>query len=255
MLSLGVCALAVWGCERKPTQDASQTKPAATAAAADCASSEAFGKLKQIVFDDAAKAAPDSQRIAIQNLAAQSTASVKLAVLDSVDQQTAKISCSGQLTVTFPQTASSAFGGAAPAMTNVRYTSQPAADGTGQVISVEGAGPIIDSIARADLSAWVARSTQADVVASRASPVPSSPVTRAASPPFNPIAAIRNNPALGRRMEHLNAMLTNATERDVTGDVKAAHAAALRELYGCADNRCIDAWFARREAALSKWQD
>jgi hypothetical protein len=64
---------------------------------------------------------------------------------------------------------------------------------------------------------------------------------------------LRDDPGYAKREQRLEALYENAKERDPTGQVERAHAAALAERRACADRACLDAWFRRREAALRQY--
>jgi hypothetical protein len=56
-------------------------------------------------------------------------------------------------------------------------------------------------------------------------------------------------------MGRINALYANAIARDTTGQVQAEQSAALTDLAACGGLPCVTAWFGRREASLSRWQE
>jgi hypothetical protein len=123
----------------------------------------------------------------------------------------------------------------------VRYTIQPSADGHSLVYGLEGAGALVDVLAR-NLK------TETSVSGPAADRAP-------AAPPFNAQAVLHGDPGFSDRMIRVNAMLAVALARDITGKVRAEHAKALIDLDRCPDRACISAWLGQREAALSRWQE
>lgn len=75
-------------------------------------------------------------------------------------------------------------------------------------------------------------------------------------PPQRPPTAaelLRDDPGFRKRERRLEALYENAKERDPTGQVERAQAAALAERRACADRACLEDWFRRREHALKQY--
>ena len=101
--------------------------------------------------------------------------------------------------------------------------------------------------AAADLAA------PANTIAAGAS---AAPTTLAAAPiPFggaqDVIAADRSFRARQKRLEGL---VDNAASRDPNGDAEADYRYALPARDACRSRACLNAWYAREEQALSKWE-
>jgi hypothetical protein len=111
-----------------------------------------------------------------------------------------------------------------------------------------------------------ASSTPSDAAVSSAA-ASALPPAAAAAPTVAPAAAaepqkreeptaaelLHDDPGYEARERKLEALYQNAKERDPTGQVERAQAAALAERRACADRACLDAWFRRREAALKQY--
>jgi hypothetical protein len=150
--------------------------------AALCASPATIAEVKAIVFENAAKAAAGNNKLALPDLAQQTTATLQMPVLDSFDSQTQKTSCAGQLHLSLPTGAVTAMGGAQDLTADIKYTAQPAADGSGTVYSVLGAGDIIQGLSEADLSVWAQR-LQPAVTSASASTARPDDMSRGSKPP------------------------------------------------------------------------
>jgi hypothetical protein len=234
-------ALALGACGRGAPSLGGRRMMAATQAAV-CAAPQTDRQVQQTLFDAVAARAP-AVAPAVRALNAQSRLTFRQAVLDSYDTLNDRTTCAGRLALVLPPSASGLLGGAAPAQPDVRYTIQPSADGRSLVYGLGGADALIRALAGADLSGWARRNAPAEPVGAAPSAVR-----------YVPQAAIRRDPALSARLARLNEMLAVALARDVTGQVRIAHARALIALDACTDAPCVEAWFAEREAALGKWQ-
>jgi hypothetical protein len=116
-----------------------------------------YDELKKIVFEQAEKQAAGPTKLALPDLAKDSTVRVELPVLDSYDKDTEKTTCAGALHIVLPEGAVKAVGGGQDLSARVKYTTQPAADGSGTVYELLGGDDLIGGLAGADLSDWAAR--------------------------------------------------------------------------------------------------
>jgi hypothetical protein len=244
VLALGL----LLGCDRaKPEQIAKEEADPAAA----CADATTVAKVKEIIFQNAEKAA--ATKLAIPQLAEQSGFKIELAVLDDLNKDTKRITCSGHAQIDFPDGAVTALGGAQHATADIKYTVQPSADGSGRIYTAFGAQDLIDGIATADLSRWAARLERPNSDSSPAAVPASAPQTAAILPAPSVAVIIRDDSSLTAREQALQGLYQNALDRDVTGAVRREQEQALSERQACADKTCVQKWFVRREAALKAW--
>lgn len=258
LIALTLAIIGLANCQRQPV--ATEGKLAGNAS--DCASPGTIRALKQVLFDNVAQQASAANRLIVPNLGAQSVLSIELPVLDQIDHETGKIACSGRLSLQFPASAASLFGGSAPVKQDVSYSIQPAAVGSTNVYKIEGAGPVIEAMTTVDLTSWSIWLTApsaptpvgeyADEGETSAGNAPASPLPP--PPPFDLSAALRTNSVLAARFSQLQDLLSNAEDRDVTGQVRRDYAAAMTLLQDCPDRSCVQAWLSRQEAVLKQWQ-
>ena len=131
-----------------------------------------------------------------------------------------------------------------------------------------GGGGARSSQAAASGASLAASSAPSDTPASSAAVSAPPPAAGApsAAPTVAPAAAaepakreptaaelLHDDPGYAARERKLEALYENAKERDPTGQVERAQAAALAERRACADRACLDTWFRRREAALKQY--
>ncbi len=251
------------GCDRVAQSGLGLAK--AGGPAQTCADAQTIEQVKAIIFDNARKLASSATKLAIPELAKQSVVKISLPLLDEYNKDTKKVSCSGRVEITFPDGAASALGGASQTSLDIKYTAQPAADGSGTVFTVYGADDLLQGIASADLSKWAARlDAPPQAEASAASedqgsrdpdPAGNGVASPAAQPRLPTVAEmLRDDPSLAARERELATLYQNAIERDVTGQVKREQQAALAERNSCDSKTCLERWFRTRVAALQAWQ-
>ncbi len=270
LIALTLAIIGLANCQRQPV--ATEGKLAGNAS--DCASPGTIRALKQVLFDNVAQQASAANRLIVPNLGVQSVLTIELPVLDQIDHETGKIACSGRLSLQFPASAASLFGGSAPVKQDVSYSIQPAAVGSTNVYKIEGAGPLIEAMTTVDLTSWSIWLTApsaptpvgdyppaptsvgeyADEGETSAGNAPAPPLPLPPPPPFDLSAALRRDSALAARFSQLQDLLSNAEDRDVTGQVRRDYAAAMTLLQDCPDRSCIQAWLSRQEAVLKQWQ-
>ena len=73
-------------------------------------------------------------------------------------------------------------------------------------------------------------------------------------PPFVALNVVATDPTYRARQKRLETLVANAASRDPNGDAQAAYDDALFSRNRCGSRACLNAWYARQEAALSKWE-
>ena len=149
-IGLGAFALALSSCDG--IDDADQT-PAASVAKARleqvrraCASRLTYARLKEYVFDEAARIR-NSDPGGLDPLAAHSIVRMEDPVVKSRDDKLNITVCTGRFVLNLPPGIQDAFNGQTFIQADVEYAAQAAADGSGLVYSMNGAEPIIYRIA------------------------------------------------------------------------------------------------------------
>lgn len=73
-------------------------------------------------------------------------------------------------------------------------------------------------------------------------------------PPFVALNVVSTDPAYRARQRRLETLVANAASRDPNGEAEAAYDDALLSRNRCGSRACLNAWYARQEQALSKWE-
>lgn len=179
---------------RNPDQDKltqnrmAESQPPAKAPAPDkaCASKETYDLIKHELFRRAAQLR-GSDQAAFDQLSAYAVARMENPVMESQDRSTGAVNCSGSLSVDLPPGVA-IVGGRRTLTSDVDYTIQQAADGSGAVVLLRNADSIIAPLAT------LARVGQA-APAAPASPIPQQPQTNGLPPePAQPTAAPQSAP-------------------------------------------------------------
>lgn len=156
VISLGFLALAIAGCDRAGSTDrapkAKTTKAGLEQMRSECASQLTYARLKEYVFDEAARIRNSDPR-RLDRLAAYSVVRMDDPVVKSRDDQLNVTVCTGQFVLNLPPGIQDAFDGQPVIQADVEYAAQAAADGSGLVYSMTGAEPIIYRLATLGLSA------------------------------------------------------------------------------------------------------
>ena len=165
------------------------TEPRAADPAKRCASQATYDQIKRDLFRRAA-ALRGSDQAAFDKIAAYSVVRIDQPLLDSEDEGTGAIACSGTLTLDLPPGVA-VVGGRRTLDADIGYTLQRSADGNGEVLTLTRADAIITPLATL---ARVGRPTsdplapaQVDPLAPATAPSPAEPV---ANPP--PVQATSN---------------------------------------------------------------
>jgi hypothetical protein len=114
-----------------------------------CASGPAYSRVKQVLFDDAAKIG-NSDRKNLEALATHSVVRMEDPVFKGRDPASNAINCSGMFVLELPPGAERAFGGERRLAADIDYIARPAADGSGLVYEVTGAESILAQLADFD---------------------------------------------------------------------------------------------------------
>ena len=115
------------------------------APASRCASQATYDRIKAELFRQAAQVR-QNDRAAFDRLAAYASARVERPVLKERDQELGTLRCGGRLSIDLPPGLAVA-GGRRTLSADIDYVLQPAADGSGDVVMLEGADPIIIPLA------------------------------------------------------------------------------------------------------------
>lgn len=116
-----------------------------------CASSSAYDRLKNLLFDQAI-GARNGDRANLDTLADYSIARMEDPVVKDWNPALDVTRCEGRFILQFPPGAERAFGGERRLQADIEYTAQAAADGSGLVYQIKGAEPIAAKLAAFNLS-------------------------------------------------------------------------------------------------------
>jgi hypothetical protein len=125
--------------------DAEAAGAGATAPQGRCASQATYDRIKLELFRRAAQVRT-SDRTVFDRLAAYASVRMERPVLRSQDEELGTVRCAGHLSLDLPPNVA-VVGGRRTLSADVDYVLQPAADGTGDVVMVEGADPIVVPLA------------------------------------------------------------------------------------------------------------
>lgn len=141
--------IAYFASTRNPDQDkltdANLTQESAANADKRCASKATYELIKRELFRRAAELR-GSDQAAYDKLAAYAVVRMENPVMEGENSDTGAINCSGSLSLDLPPGVS-VVGGRRNLMSNIDYTIQPAADGTGDVILLKNADAILAPLA------------------------------------------------------------------------------------------------------------
>jgi hypothetical protein len=151
LLGLVILALLVayFASNRNSDQDKLKDSQVTTAQPASvekrCASQATYDLIKRELFRRAAQMR-GSDQAAYDKLAAYAVVRMENPVLESQNKDTGAVNCSGSLSLDLPPGVA-AVGGRSTLMSDVDYTVQPAADGSGNVVLLRNADAIIAPLA------------------------------------------------------------------------------------------------------------
>lgn len=155
-LGIAAAALVLSGCDWMEKADAEPLTDSRKAAheriKRACASKLTYARLKEYVFDQAARIGVSDPR-RLDPLAAYSVVRMDNPVVKSRDEELNITVCSGRFVLNLPPGIQDAFDGKPVISADVEYAAQAALDGSGLVYSMNGAEPIIYRIATLGLRA------------------------------------------------------------------------------------------------------
>jgi len=171
-----------------PDQD-KLTNPQVTSAGAPqheklCASKSTYDLIKRELFRHAAQIR-GSDQAAFDQLSAYAVIRMENPVMESEDSSTGAVNCSGSLSVDLPPGVA-VVGGRRSLMSDVDFTVQPAADGSGSVVLLRSADAIITPLATLARIAEPAQPPTAGDNATEAAPVGPAPLEPPATQPGVP---------------------------------------------------------------------
>lgn len=214
----------------------------AQAVASPCGSPDTYDTIREIVFDEAAKMAPGDP-VALNDLRRSVAVNMKFPVVSDVQSELQRTECTGRLVIGLPPMARNAFSGEAELEADLQYSIQPAADGSGDVVRVEGIEYLVQRIALAE----VERSSRR--LASRGGPQ----LQRTFNPSFDCGPGLNNTERMICQDEGLSQrdrQLSDAFKQKLAGYTGAARQElladqrrALAERARCADIDCIYEWY------------
>ena len=148
-----------------------------------CASDATYDRLKELVFDEAARIRNSDPRN-LDPLAAAAVVRMEEPVVKSRDDELNVTVCSGRFILELPPGAENAFDGKRRLDAQVEYAAQAAVDGSGLVYQMDGAEPIIYRLATFGMKG----APMPRIIAAVPEPVPATPPA-AADPALMPPVA------------------------------------------------------------------
>jgi len=175
-------ALGIGGCDKLRQKQApgAETPKELAAEKAErirkaCASGATYDRLKEVVFDEAARIRNGDPRN-LDPIAAGAVVRMERPLVKSRDDSLNITVCTGHFVLDLPPGAENAFDGKRRAEADVEYSAQAAADGSGLVYQIDGAEPIVYRLATFGLAPGAASR-----VARAAPPPPAPPTPQVAS--------------------------------------------------------------------------
>ncbi|HET9637787.1 MAG TPA: hypothetical protein VFP12_01100 [Allosphingosinicella sp.] len=150
-----------------------------------CASEATYDRLKELVFDEAARIRNSDPRN-LDPLAAAAVVRMEDPVVKSRDDELNVTVCSGRFILELPPGAENAFDGKTRLDARVEYAAQAAVDGSGLVYQMDGAEPIIYRLATFGLKGSTTRLEAGGP--RRLPPAPAAPVQPQPDPSPEPAA-------------------------------------------------------------------
>ncbi|HEY0113351.1 MAG TPA: hypothetical protein VGB59_09410 [Allosphingosinicella sp.] len=213
--TLGACD---WAKKKDPPEQKSQKELATEQRdriRKACASEGTYDRLKELIFDEAARIRKSDPRN-LDPLAAAAVVRMENPVVKSRDEALNVTVCTGEFILELPPGAENAFDGERRLTAEVEYAAQAALDGSGLVYQMDGAEPIIYRLAAVGMqgrpmprvvavpqpSAPPASPAEVAVVQPTPPPVPAAPqpAPRTAPPAAPPKAAPPERPATPTRV-------------------------------------------------------
>jgi hypothetical protein len=158
LLLIAGMAVLLGGCDWMKKKDPPQQQSKAELAAAQrerirkaCASDGTYDRLKELVFDEAARIRKSDPRN-LDPLAAAAVVRMEDPVVKSRDDALNVTVCTGHFVLELPPGVENAFDGERRLTAEVEYAAQAALDGSGLVYQMDGAEPIIYRLATVGLT-------------------------------------------------------------------------------------------------------
>src|SRR5690606_20683183 len=115
-----------------------------------CGAQETYDTIREIVFDQAVQMA-SGDPVPLNDLRRSVGINMKFPVVSAVHDELARTECTGRLVIGIPPMAHEAFGGAVELEADLTYSIQPAADGSGDVVQVQGIDYLVQRIVAAEI--------------------------------------------------------------------------------------------------------
>ena len=163
-----------------------------------CASAATYARLKELVFDEAARIRKTDARN-LDPLLAGSVVRMEKPLVKSRDEDLNVTVCTGRFFLELPPGAESAFDGLRRLSAEVEYAAQSAADGSGLIYQMDGAEPIIYRLAAYGLEPG-STPTLAAAPAPAPAAVPLPPPPPVTEPAPAPTAPLQSSPASPERV-------------------------------------------------------
>ena len=147
-------AVGLYGCDRlkrRGSADPAKSRIEAKRQQLACASRAANDRVKGAIFDEAIHAR-NGDRANLDMLADYSQARMEQPMVESRDTVLDLTRCKGRFVLEIPPGAERGLGGQRRLQADINYSAQGAADGTGLVYKVDGAEPIVETLAAFSLS-------------------------------------------------------------------------------------------------------
>ncbi|HYE29157.1 MAG TPA: hypothetical protein VEA61_13135 [Allosphingosinicella sp.] len=284
-VALAAGAVLLAGCDWMEKRDPPQQQSKAELAAAQrdrirkaCASEGTYDRLKELVFDEAARIRKSDPRN-LDPLAAEAVVRMEDPVVKSRDEALNVTVCRGRFILELPPGAENAFDGERRLTADVEYAAQAALDGSGLVYQMDGAEPIVYRLAAFGLPGRpmpkivavpqpsAPPGAPADVVIVEPAPPKQTrarrlPARVTARPSFNcryartgtekMICASPRLAARDREMASLWYALMARSDPATRGHLRRSRDAFLDRRERCASESCVDSAYVSRMAELRR---
>jgi hypothetical protein len=147
-----------------------------------CASEATYDRLKEVVFDEAARIRNGDPRN-LDPIAAGSLVRMEKPLVKSRDDKLNVTVCTGHFILELPPGAENAFDGKRRVEADIEYSAQAAADGSGLVYQMDGAEPIIYRLAAFGLAPGAVAAAPRPAPVAQAAPAAPTQVASAEPPP------------------------------------------------------------------------
>jgi hypothetical protein len=257
-LVLLVLIVAYFASRGNSNQDKLTNPQVATKAAANpeklCASNATYDLIKRELFRRAAQLRGTDQA-AYDRLSAAAVVRMGNPVMESQDSSTGAVNCSGSLSLDLPPGVA-AVGGKTTLSSDVDYTVQPAADGSGNVVLLRNADSIIAPLATLARTEQAPPATDQNVITNessdeeQAAPDQEEQAPAAPQAPQSPSSSDQNLAALDRSLsaEYNQAFAVASPEQRVLLQQTARRFTAYRDR--CPDRQCVASAYAGRHREI-----